>query len=129
MTILETAVLELKNYIDGKWQASSSNEVIPVINPATQEIIAKAPRATKEDTERAISVAKAAFESGIWSGLTAQERASYLYKIADKIDERAEELTILETMDNGKPLLRWFGPSSRRGNVSSSRSRASDGCS
>ncbi|ASS96509.1 aldehyde dehydrogenase family protein [Peribacillus simplex] len=102
MTILETAVLELKNYIDGKWQNSSSNEVIPVINPATQEVIARAPRATKEDTENAISVAKAAFESGIWSGLTAQERASYLYKIADKIDERAEELTILETMDNGK---------------------------
>lgn len=47
MTILETAVLELKNYIDGKWQTSSSYEVIPVINPATQEVIARAPRATK----------------------------------------------------------------------------------
>lgn len=61
MTILETAVLELKNYIDGKWQTSSSYEVIPVINPATQEVIARAPRATKEDTENAISVAKANF--------------------------------------------------------------------
>ena len=55
-----------------------------------------------EDTENAITAAKATFESGIWSGLTAQERASYLYKIADKIDEREEELTILEIMDNGK---------------------------
>ncbi|USK70795.1 aldehyde dehydrogenase family protein [Peribacillus asahii] len=102
MTILETAVLELKNYINGEWQSPSSNVLIPVINPATQEVIARAPRTTKEETETAISAAKAAFESGVWSGLTAQERASYLYKIADKIDERAEELTILETKDNGK---------------------------
>ncbi|MFJ7755526.1 aldehyde dehydrogenase family protein [Peribacillus muralis] len=102
MTILKTAVLDLKNYINGKWQNSSSNEVVPVINPATQEIIARAPRTTMEETETAISVAKATFESGVWSDLTAQERASYLFKIADIIDERAEELTMLETMDNGK---------------------------
>lgn len=51
-----------------------------------------------------IYAARRAFEEGVWSGISAQERSSYLLKIADKIDEYADELTHLETMDNGKPL-------------------------
>lgn len=95
-------VIELQNYINGEWRGISGADRNEVINPANQEVIAIAPRATKEETEEAIAVAKAAFESGVWSDLTAHERSEYLHKIADKIDERAEELVELEVMDNGK---------------------------
>lgn len=101
MTV-KTDVLELNNYINGEWIGPSNSDRNKVINPANQEVIAVAPRATKEETEEAIAVAKSAFESGVWSGLTAHERSEYLNKIADKIDENFDELVRLEVMDNGK---------------------------
>ncbi len=101
MTV-KVEVIELKNYINGEWKDSVNRDLNEVINPANQEVIATAPRATKEETEEAIAVARAAFESGVWSDLTTHERASYLNKIADKIDENFEELVTLEVMDNGK---------------------------
>ncbi|WP_238942065.1 aldehyde dehydrogenase family protein [Bacillus sp. REN10] len=96
--------LQLKMYINGEWKDGSDNKTREVINPATGEVIAYAAEGTVEDARQAIAVAKAAFESGIWSDLPTVERAAYLYKIADKIDEKAEELAQLETMNNGKPL-------------------------
>lgn len=95
-------VIELKNFINGEWRDSANSDINEVIDPANQEVIAIAPRATKEETEEAIAVAKAAFESGVWSELTAHERSEYLHKIADKIDENLDELVRLEVMDNGK---------------------------
>ncbi|MEK4028994.1 aldehyde dehydrogenase family protein [Pseudobacillus sp. FSL P4-0506] len=99
---VDTSVLELKMFVNGEWKTAKNGDENIVINPATQEVIARAPRATKEETEEAIAAARAAFESGIWSGLTTHERAQYLNKIADKIDEKFEELVNLEVMDNGK---------------------------
>ncbi|WP_257352336.1 aldehyde dehydrogenase family protein [Pseudalkalibacillus decolorationis] len=97
-----TNVMKLKMYINGEWRNSSNADINEVINPATKEVIATAPRATKEETEETIQVAKDAFESGVWSGLSAQERAQFLFKIADKIDEKQDELVELEVKDNGK---------------------------
>lgn len=99
---VQTKIMELKMYINGEWKTSSSNEFNEVINPATQEVLALAPRATKEETEEAIRIAKEAFESGIWSEKSVQERADFLFKIADKIDERHDELVELEVLNNGK---------------------------
>ncbi|MFK2825552.1 aldehyde dehydrogenase family protein [Bacillus sp. B190/17] len=101
MTV-QTQAIELKMYINGEWRDSQNSDLNKVINPANQEVIATAPRATKEETEEAIAVAKAAFESGVWSELTTHERAKYLNKIADKIEENFDELVKLEVMDNGK---------------------------
>ena len=101
MTIA-TTVLAFKNYINGQWIDSTNTDLNQVINPANQEIIATTPRATKEETEAAISIAKKTFESGIWSELSVHERADFLNKIADKIDECANELIDLEVMNNGK---------------------------
>lgn len=98
----KTKALELKMYINGEWKASENKDLNKVINPANQELIATAPRATKEETEAAITIAKATFESGIWSDLTVHERADYLNKIADKLDENAAEIVDLEVMNNGK---------------------------
>lgn len=104
MVEVKNRVINLKMYIDGEWKNAENQETRPVINPATGEVIAHAPEGTVADARAAIYAARKAFEAGVWSGLSAQERASYLLKIADKIDEYADELTELETMDNGKPL-------------------------
>lgn len=95
-------MIDLKMYINGEWQESSSDDHNDVLNPATREIIAKAPRATKEETKHTIQIAKDAFESGKWSDITARERAWYLTEIANKIEERQEELIELEVINNGK---------------------------
>ncbi|MDQ0244155.1 betaine-aldehyde dehydrogenase [Bacillus fengqiuensis] len=100
----ENRILDLKMYINGQWRDSSNQEKRTIINPANGEVVAYAAEGTIADAREAIDAAKAAFESGVWSELSAVERASYLLKIADKIEEYQEELTRLETMDNGKPL-------------------------
>ncbi|MBI0577417.1 aldehyde dehydrogenase family protein [Neobacillus cucumis] len=104
MVEIKNRVANLKMFIDGEWKDSENQETRPVINPANGEVITHAPEGTVADARAAIFAARRAFEEGVWSGLSAQERASYLFKIADKIDEYADELTQLETMDNGKTL-------------------------
>ncbi|EOP56688.1 aldehyde dehydrogenase [Bacillus pseudomycoides] len=95
-------MLDLKMYLNGEWRDSSNQEKRPIINPANGKVIAYAPEGTIEDAKYAIEVARATFDSGIWSETSAAERASYLFKIADEIDKNLEELARLETMDNGK---------------------------
>jgi betaine-aldehyde dehydrogenase len=104
MVEIKKLVTNLKMYIDGEWRDSENKETRPVINPANKEVISYAPEGTVADARTAIYAARRAFEEGVWSGISAQVRASYLLKIADKIDEYADELTQLETMDNGKTL-------------------------
>ncbi|WP_088013208.1 aldehyde dehydrogenase family protein [Gottfriedia acidiceleris] len=103
MVDVQFKTIDLKMFINGEWKDSSNHEKRPVINPANGEIIAYAPEGTVEDAKEAIDVARKAFNDGRWSDLSAQERATYLFKIADKIEEYQEELTKLETLDNGKP--------------------------
>jgi betaine-aldehyde dehydrogenase len=102
--VVKQKVTDLKMYIDGEWRDAEDRATRPVVNPANGEVIAYAPEGTVADARAAIYAARKAFEDGVWSGLSAQERASYLLKIADKIDKYADELTELETMDNGKSL-------------------------
>ncbi|WML52373.1 aldehyde dehydrogenase family protein [Neobacillus sp. PS3-12] len=102
--VVKQKVTDLKMYIDGEWRDAEDQATRPVVNPANGEVIAYAPEGTVADARAAIYAARKAFEGGVWSGLSAQERASYLLKIADKIDKYADELTELETMDNGKSL-------------------------
>lgn len=92
--------MNLKMYIDGKWQDTDAHREI--INPATGETIATAAEGSRDDAQKAIQAAKVAFDKGKWANLPANERAAYLFQIADKIDEKAEAFTRLETMDNGK---------------------------
>ncbi|WP_286197649.1 aldehyde dehydrogenase family protein [Bacillus sp. ISL-34] len=99
-----TGALDLKMFINGEWVNSTSGEKRDVLNPATEEVIAKAAEGTQEDVDAAVEAAKYAFYEGGWWGTPAVERARILFKIADKIEEKAEELATLETLDNGKPL-------------------------
>ena len=97
-------MLKLKMFINGEWLYAADQETCHMINPANKEVIAEATRASVEETRDAIDAARNAFDSGIWSDLPASEKASYLFKIADKLEENAAELSALEMSNVGKPL-------------------------
>jgi aminomuconate-semialdehyde/2-hydroxymuconate-6-semialdehyde dehydrogenase len=90
------------NYIDGEFFESSSGEYLDNFNPATGRVYSQVPRSNEQDAERAIESANNAFRS--WSQLTKEDRASYLFNIADLIEKNFDELALAETRDNGKPL-------------------------
>lgn len=94
----------LKLFINGEWIHSANPETQDVINPANQGVIAKAPKATKAETEKTIHIAKSTFESGVWSERTPGERAEVLLQIANGIEAHLNELTELEVMNNGKTI-------------------------
>jgi betaine-aldehyde dehydrogenase len=93
--------ITLKNLVDGKFVAPSDGKREDVINPATGQVIAKAPLSSKRDVDAAVKAAMTAFES--WSVTTPADRATALIKLADSIEERAEEIADLEAADAGKP--------------------------
>lgn len=89
-------------YINGQWVPASDGKVFTAYNPATGEKLAECAEATKEDVDAAVKAAWAAFPA--WRDRGIAERAGILEKIADIIDENAELLATIESMDNGKPI-------------------------
>src|SRR5262249_46292817 len=77
---------------------------MPVINPATEEIVHQAPAASIADIDRAVKAARAAFDTGPWPRMSGHQRATYLRAIAGKVRDAKAELARLEVVDNGKPL-------------------------
>src|SRR5947207_15132679 len=99
---MSVTVTSYKNLVGGEWVDSAAGETMEVVNPATGEAIAEVPRGTGEDVERAVAAAKQALPE--WLETTPGERAELLLKLADLIDEHAEELAQLESTNVGKPL-------------------------
>jgi 1-pyrroline dehydrogenase len=99
---VSVSVMQLKQFIGGEWVESSSGETMEVLNPATGEAIAEVPRSTADDVERAVDAAKKAWEE--WQFKTPKDRMELLLKLADAIDENAEELSRLESQNVGKPM-------------------------
>ncbi|MFD1535477.1 gamma-aminobutyraldehyde dehydrogenase [Nonomuraea guangzhouensis] len=93
----------LRNFINGEFAGPVEERFSPVLDPATGETIASAPRSGPEDVDLAVAAAKAAFPR--WSGTTPGERALALLRLADAIEEHGDELAALESADAGKPLL------------------------
>ncbi|KAJ7532867.1 hypothetical protein O6H91_10G004100 [Diphasiastrum complanatum] len=94
-------------FIDGNWRPPRKGAHIPVINPATEQIIGEIPGATSEDVNDAVKAAKKAFlhnKGQHWSRATGEARGKYLRAIADKVTERKLWLAELETLDCGKPI-------------------------
>ncbi|GFP79950.1 betaine aldehyde dehydrogenase 1 chloroplastic [Phtheirospermum japonicum] len=94
-------------FIDGQWREPVNGKRLPIINPATEEIIGDIPAATAEDANIAVEAArKALFRNGgkDWASATGAHRAKYLRAIAAKITERKSEIAKLEAIDSGKPL-------------------------
>lgn len=94
----------LKMFIGGEWVAASDGAVLPVVNPATEEIIAEVPSATATDLDSAVAAARRAFE-GDWGRLSARERGRLIWKIGRELMRRADEVGRLETLHNGKPIF------------------------
>ncbi len=92
----------LRNYIDGRHADASTDQYSDVVNPATGEVIARAPVSNAEDVARAFESARTAFAS--WKHTTPAERQTALLAVADAVADHAEELISLETGDTGKPV-------------------------
>src|SRR5271155_2854994 len=90
--------------INGKWVDAASGKTFPTYNPATGDVLANVAEGDKEDINRAVAAARAAFDSGPWSKATPSKRAKLMWKLADLIEQHAEEFAQLESLDNGKPL-------------------------
>ena len=73
------------------------------MSPATEEVLAEISEATEADIDKAVAAARRAY-TRTWSKMSGAERAKYLYRIARIIQERARELAVLESLDNGKPI-------------------------
>jgi betaine-aldehyde dehydrogenase len=92
-------------YIDGAFRDAHSNRWIDVINPATQEVIARVPDGDATDIDQAVRAARLAFESGPWRDATAQERGRILFRLAQIVRDHAPQWAELETINNGKPIV------------------------
>ncbi len=88
-------------FIDGQWREGASGELMDVISPIDGTVLTPLACATKEDADRAVSAARASFESGIWSQSAPGHRKKVLLKLADLIDAHALELAVLGVRDNG----------------------------
>ncbi|MFC6079762.1 aldehyde dehydrogenase family protein [Sphaerisporangium aureirubrum] len=90
-------------FVNGEWIDSLGDERHKTINPATEEALAEFTYASPADVDRAVAAARKAYDS-VWSRMPGRERAKYLFRIARIIQERARELAVLESLDNGKPI-------------------------
>ncbi|WDZ79389.1 aldehyde dehydrogenase family protein (plasmid) [Ensifer adhaerens] len=96
--------MQNKLFIDGQWTAPADGSTLPVIDPATEEVIHHIAAAGAAEAEAAVRAAREAFDNGPWPRLSGKERARYLRAMARGIRDRLPELARLETRDNGKPL-------------------------
>ena len=98
---MSVAVSQQKMFVDGKFVDALSGETMEVLNPATGEVIAEVPKAGEEDVDRAVAAAEKAWET--WREKTPKDRMELLLELADVIDENAEEIARLESLNVGKP--------------------------
>jgi succinate-semialdehyde dehydrogenase/glutarate-semialdehyde dehydrogenase len=121
----EADLLRDRAYVDGTWIEADSGETFPVVDPATGEELALVPRMGAAETRRALEAARDAYPS--WRARTAKERAAILRRWADLMLAHQEDLALLLTLEQGKPLaesrieivyaasfLEWFGEEARR---------------
>jgi aminobutyraldehyde dehydrogenase len=96
------ATTKHQNFVGGQWVDGADGGAMDVLNPATGETIAEVPRGTQADVDRAVEAARAALPE--WLDSTPQERSDMLLKLADALDDHAEELAVLESQNVGKPM-------------------------
>ncbi len=91
-----------KIFVGGAWIDSEASDTVPVVNPATEEVIAAVPAGTPGDADKAVRAARAAFEE--WGATPPAERGKYLGRIADVLSARADELAASISAEVGTPL-------------------------
>ena len=93
-----------KLFINNEWTDASDGATFETFNPATGETIAKVAHATKHDVDLAVKSARKALEKGPWSRIDAADRGKLMFKLADLIEQHAEELARLEALNCGKTI-------------------------
>src|SRR6185503_11841468 len=104
MTMTTTAVEQKKLLINNEWRDASGGKTMEVVNPATEEVCATVASATRDDVDTAVQAARAAL-NGPWGKMSARERGRLVSRLADRLMERADEVSRLETLHNGKPIF------------------------
>lgn len=97
----------LKNFVNGKWVGSETKTFEDVLNPATEEVVARVPISTKKELNEAVEIASEAFQS--WSNTAVPKRARILFKFQQLLMENKEELARLITIENGKAYSEALG--------------------
>ena len=92
-------------FINNDWVAAASGDRFPVVNPATEAVIADVSKADADDVDVAVDAAQACFESDEWRSLNARDRGKMLMKAADLLAARTQDVAELETRQNGKLLF------------------------
>lgn len=101
-TLKNKNLLRSQAFIDGKWVDAKPKKTFAILNPFDQKAIAQVPDMGKKDVVNAIESANFAFPA--WSSLTPQEREKKLLRVAQLIEEEADDLALLLTLEQGKPL-------------------------
>jgi len=89
--------------IGGEWRDASDGRTMPVVNPATEEVIAEVAAATPGDVDAVVAAARAAL-TGPWGQMSARERGRLVWNLGEKLRENIDEVARLETLHNGKPI-------------------------
>jgi len=103
----QPAALERTNwklFINGEQVDASGGATFETYNPATNQVLAQVAQAGKEDVDRAVAAARAAFEGGKWPRTSAARRGNLLNKVAEIMRKRSDEIARLEVMNNGKAI-------------------------
>ncbi|MFZ0634384.1 MAG: CoA-acylating methylmalonate-semialdehyde dehydrogenase [Candidatus Acidiferrales bacterium] len=95
-----TQAPDLENYVAGAWRRSGTSEFVDVVNPATNEVLARTPLSTNADVDAAVQAAAAAFPA--WRRTPPGERVQYLFKLKNLLEEHVDEIAKLTTLENGK---------------------------
>jgi acyl-CoA reductase-like NAD-dependent aldehyde dehydrogenase len=93
-------------FIGGKTVAADNAATYERINPATGARVGEAAAAQPADVDRAVASARAAFERGLWARMAPRQRGQTLIRLAELLEAHADELSLLETLDIGKPIRR-----------------------
>jgi acyl-CoA reductase-like NAD-dependent aldehyde dehydrogenase len=91
-------------FIGGEWQDAASGKTFEVIDPARAEVVTEVAEADAADMDRAVRAAREAFE-GDWRKITPRQRGRLMWKLAERLEERKDEIALVETLNNGKPLF------------------------
>ena len=100
----QVATKEYELLIDGEWRPAKGGHCFDVENPATGETVARMANAGQEDVAEAVASAERAFSCGSWSNAPGEERAKVLWRMAEIVEQRRDELGRLESISNGRPI-------------------------
>ena len=101
----QTEGIRTRLWIGNEWVQADEGRTFATVNPATEEVIADVAEARSAEIDRAVEAARRAFADGRWRHMNPHKRSRLLWRLADLVEDNADELGLLETQDNGKPYF------------------------